>query len=173
MSEKKSQKKGGNDNVKEVDLLHFYDEKKQKSTSLEIRKRINKMSEKKSQKKGGNDNVKEVDLLHFYDEKKQKSTKPKKPKAKPVDESVDTEKKPRSTIEDVMKRIKWDKAYDQDEVIIGYEDRFTGIMETPFSRFDRDVTSETFIPSHRIVYFKAGNQIIWDKRDKTDLVFQQ
>eukprot|EP01115_Flamella_aegyptia_P007384 TRINITY_DN306_c0_g1_i1.p2 TRINITY_DN306_c0_g1~~TRINITY_DN306_c0_g1_i1.p2 ORF type:complete len:72 (+),score=18.48 TRINITY_DN306_c0_g1_i1:221-436(+) len=71
-----------------------------------------------------------------------------------------------------MKRIKWDTTYDEDDIQIGYEDRFTGIMEAPFNRFDRDVTSETFIPSHRIVYFKCGNQIIWDKRDKTDLIFQ-
>eukprot|EP01115_Flamella_aegyptia_P007387 TRINITY_DN306_c0_g2_i1.p1 TRINITY_DN306_c0_g2~~TRINITY_DN306_c0_g2_i1.p1 ORF type:complete len:129 (+),score=31.63 TRINITY_DN306_c0_g2_i1:96-482(+) len=128
------------------------------------------MPERKNNKKITN--IHEVDYLHFFEEKKQKAIKTKKPKSKSEDEELVTVKKPRSTIEDVMKRIKWDRKFDQDEVLIGYEDRFIGIMETPFSRFDRDVTSETFIPSHRIVYFKCGNQIIWDKRDKTDLVFQ-
>ena len=63
--------------------------------------------------------------------------------------------------------------FDTDEVIIGYEDRFVGIMETPFGKFDREITSESFVPLHRIVYFKYQDKIVWDRRDKTDLIFNK
>jgi uncharacterized protein (UPF0248 family) len=75
-------------------------------------------------------------------------------------------------VEDVFNRIKWDDKYNKSTCIIGYLDRFDGVKETPFSTFDdKDVSSDTFIPWHRIQFFKLAGKIVWDRRDKTNLIF--
>jgi len=72
----------------------------------------------------------------------------------------------------VFSRIKWDQQYDKNQCVVGYEDRFVGIMEGPFELWaNRDLTEETFIPWHRVQYFKIGDKILWDKKKKIDLIF--
>ena len=71
-----------------------------------------------------------------------------------------------------MKRMKWDESLDRTQCLIGYDDRFIGILEVPFDNFDRDTTSETFIPLHRIIYFRYKGRVVWDRRDKTDEIFK-
>ncbi len=61
-------------------------------------------------------------------------------------------------------------------MIVGYEDRFLGLMEQPFLDFNWGEFSSlshvtVAIPKHRIVYFKYRTQIVWDRRTKLDDVF--
>jgi len=90
-----------------------------------------------------------------------------------VDHSNDSEvKKGLRTSEDVYNRIKWDPDFDKSEFIIGYEDRFVGIMEAQFSTFKcDDVTHEEFVPWHRVQYFKRNDIIVWDRKTRKDDIF--
>lgn len=74
---------------------------------------------------------------------------------------------------DIFNRICWDTSLGKDNYLIGYEDRFTGIKETRLELWSREVEDESFIPFHRVVYFKriVDGVIVWDKRTKVDLIF--
>ncbi|EYE98864.1 DUF504 domain-containing protein [Aspergillus ruber CBS 135680] len=90
-----------------------------------------------------------------------------------------TSKEPESTenrlrpAADVINRIIWDAKFDSDDYIIGYEDRFNGRLETSLGSWKKDLTDEEFIPQHRIIYIKRklGEEIVWDKRRRTDKIF--
>ncbi|KAE9389497.1 hypothetical protein BT96DRAFT_1025020 [Gymnopus androsaceus JB14] len=81
------------------------------------------------------------------------------------------------TSADVMNRLLWDPIIGRhagDEYAVGYEDRFLGIKESMLRDWVmKEVEHESFIPQHRIVYFKrvADGEIVWDKRKKIDMVF--
>lgn len=79
------------------------------------------------------------------------------------------------TSSDVYNRLIWDNtgSVTKDGYVIGYEDRFKGIKETPLTAWKRETSDESFIPFHRIVYFKRviDGVNVWDKRTKVDLVF--
>ncbi|RQM26291.1 hypothetical protein B5M09_003463 [Aphanomyces astaci] len=80
------------------------------------------------------------------------------------------------TATDVIHRIMWDDQINQHEVVVGYLDRFLGIMERPITSFNwGDLSTlshtETAIPKHRIQYFKWKGNIVWDKRCRLDRVF--
>lgn len=80
------------------------------------------------------------------------------------------------TANDVISRLLWDDSIDQDKFSVGYLDRFDGIIEKSFSSLDwRDpsiVDNHTLaIPKHRIQYFKYLSRKVWDKRNRTDIVF--
>ena len=47
----------------------------------------------------------------------------------------DSGKKPMKTASDVIKRIQWDEMLAPEFFSIGYLDRFTGIVEDPFTKF--------------------------------------
>ncbi len=66
----------------------------------------------------------------------------------------------------IFDRILWDKALDKSEFKVGYEDRFLGIMEVPFS----DFAGVSDIPSHRIKYFKRNGEIVWDRVKKINIL---
>jgi len=72
------------------------------------------------------------------------------------------------TSEAVYNRIKWDKEWNVDDFIVGYEDRFVGIMEIPFVEF---ATSD--VPFHRVRYFKRAfnDEIMWDRATRLDKIF--
>uniref|UniRef100_UPI0037E9B92A leukocyte receptor cluster member 9 n=1 Tax=Semicossyphus pulcher TaxID=241346 RepID=UPI0037E9B92A len=105
---------------------------------------------------------------------KKKVNKPKKPKyvAKEVN------KKPRMrTADDVISRILWDSV-DSSEFVVGYVDRFLGVLERPFNDFnwdtnpcDCDYTTELALPRHRIQYFTYRGHRVWDRHSRTDRVF--
>jgi len=61
---------------------------------------------------------------------------------------------------------------DPNEFVIGYLDRFTGIKEIEFKDFrTKDgIAAVTFIPFHRVVYFKRKGEIVWDKQKRLDLL---
>jgi len=72
----------------------------------------------------------------------------------------------RTSIE-VYNRIRWDKAYRGGaDFVIGFEDRFDGIIENAFNEFD---TSN--IPFHRIRYFKFKGTIVYDRVTRIDILF--
>ena len=71
----------------------------------------------------------------------------------------------------IFQRIKWDDAIDKKEVIIGYLDRFKGIMEINFNDFKG--VHEDYkegIPLHRIRHYKINNKIVWDREKRVDLL---
>ncbi|XP_071797757.1 leukocyte receptor cluster member 9-like [Asterias amurensis] len=109
----------------------------------------------------------------------QKKGKDKKKKKKKCDdEGLGPDKKPRmKTASEVISRIQWDRQLRQEDFIVGYLDRFVGIVEKLFTAFSWvDVATvddyETLaIPRHRIQYFKYKDQIVWDKTQRLDDVF--
>ena len=86
-------------------------------------------------------------------------------------------KPPMKTASDVISRIQWDEELSPKDFVVGYLDRFIGIMEKSFTDFSwEDLASvdhfvDLAIPRHRIQYFKYRGEIVWDKRERTDKVF--
>nr|XP_039250956.1 uncharacterized protein LOC120328512 isoform X1 [Styela clava] len=85
---------------------------------------------------------------------------------------------PMKTARDVINRLKWDEQLKNEEFIVGYEDRFRGILEVPvFDLNWQDDISATgpavqlTIPEHRVQYFKWNSEVIWKKENRTDFVF--
>lgn len=116
----------------------------------------------KSKKDGGKDNP----------SKRQQ----KKSKNKVKDPTEKGKKPPMKTAIDVVKRILWDPALQQDQFLVGYLDRIDGLKEKYFNAFSwEDIASVDYtvlaIPKHRIQYFKYKNEIVWDKRCRLDNVF--
>lgn len=71
---------------------------------------------------------------------------------------------------EIYARIKWDHGLpDPSQWIIGYLDRFDGIMEIGMEEFDavRDDTYEG-VPQHRIRYFKCRGEVVWDRELRLD-----
>lgn len=88
-------------------------------------------------------------------------------------------KKPRMrTADDVISRILWDSAVDSSKFVVGYVDRFLGVLERPFDDFtwdtnpcDCDYSAELALPRHRIQYFIYRGHRVWDRHTRTDRVF--
>lgn len=85
-------------------------------------------------------------------------------------------KPPMKTASDVISRIQWDPNLPKEHFLIGYLDRFVGVIEKPFSDFCwEDLASAGIdvlaIPKHRIQYFKYQELVVWDKTSRTDDVF--
>ncbi|KAI1204918.1 uncharacterized protein F4807DRAFT_300446 [Annulohypoxylon truncatum] len=74
---------------------------------------------------------------------------------------------------DVLNRIRWDQGMDSSDYIIGYEDRFSGVMERPVDSWKSETTHEEFIPEHRVLFFKrkSDGTIVWDKKERRDEIF--
>lgn len=78
---------------------------------------------------------------------------------------------------DVIHRIQWDNSLNSDDFIVGYIDRFRGILEKPFSDFawkdmaEIDYIEDFGVPQHRIQYFKWNNIIVWNKEARIDYIF--
>mmetsp|Transcript_100591 Transcript_100591/g.150785 ORF Transcript_100591/g.150785 Transcript_100591/m.150785 type:complete len:263 (+) Transcript_100591:53-841(+) len=74
---------------------------------------------------------------------------------------------------EIYGRIKHDSSIDQDLIVIGYLDRFTGIKETSFNTFvtlDNERFFNTSVPFHRIRYFKHNGNIVWDRDSRINLI---
>ena len=65
----------------------------------------------------------------------------------------------------IMKQILWDPKLNFTDFVVGYEDRFLGIIEVSAADF-----SKSEIPSHRIRYFKRAGDIVWDRRSRMNLL---
>uniref|UniRef100_A0A3B4AE74 Leukocyte receptor cluster (LRC) member 9 n=1 Tax=Periophthalmus magnuspinnatus TaxID=409849 RepID=A0A3B4AE74_9GOBI len=82
------------------------------------------------------------------------------------------------TADDVISRVLWDPSVDSSEFVVGYVDRFLGVLERPFCDFnwetnpcDCDYTTELALPRHRIQYFTYRGQRVWDRHSRMDRVF--
>lgn len=92
---------------------------------------------------------------------------------------AEVNKKPRMrTADDVISRILWDASVDSSEFVVGYVDRFLGVLERPFNDFnwdtnpcDCDYSTELALPRHRIQYFTYRGHRVWDRHSRTDRVF--
>ncbi|XP_077577885.1 leukocyte receptor cluster member 9 [Stigmatopora nigra] len=110
---------------------------------------------------------------------KQKKKRAKRSKAGKPKKNEDVNKKPRMrTADDVISRILWDPSLDGSEFIVGYLDRFLGVLDRPFSDFnwdlkpcDCDYTTDLALPRHRIQYFSYRGHRVWDRHSRTDKVF--
>ena len=77
---------------------------------------------------------------------------------------------------EVIRRLEWDPACCAAAVVVGYRD-FGEIVERPLEEFSRWGSielagdDELAIPQHRVVYFKSGDAIVWDKRCRLDGVY--
>ncbi len=90
-----------------------------------------------------------------------KSAKTNKTTTTKLSKTTEGEKKGRmKTAEDVISRIQWDERLPERHFIVGYLDRFTGVVEKPFCDFcwDDYTTVDDInvlaVPRHRIQYFK-------------------
>ncbi|KAG7475962.1 hypothetical protein JOB18_041516 [Solea senegalensis] len=108
-----------------------------------------------------------------------KKGKGNKAKKQEYNHGKEVNKKPRMrTADDVISRIQWDPTVDASEFVVGYLDRFLGVVERPFCEFnwdtnpcDCDYSSELALPRHRIQYFTYRGHRIWDRHTRTDRVF--
>uniref|UniRef100_UPI003AADF6BE leukocyte receptor cluster member 9 isoform X1 n=1 Tax=Centroberyx gerrardi TaxID=166262 RepID=UPI003AADF6BE len=122
------------------------------------------------------DDRKDEETVEKHKKKKGKVNKATKPKDT---EGKELNKKPRMrTADDVISRILWDPSVEASEFIVGYVDRFLGVLERPFSEFnwdtnpcDCDYTTELALPRHRIQYFIYRGHRVWDRNGRTDRVF--
>ena len=74
--------------------------------------------------------------------------------------------------EHVLSRIRHSPHEDSSAYIIGYEDRFYGIMEIDLETWDRGLDGGLgSIPMHRIRYFRKNGQIVWDRRTRLDTIW--
>lgn len=76
---------------------------------------------------------------------------------------------------DILSRIRHDPALNDDDFIVGYQDRHADVMEMPVAMWkgSGDVTEDEFIPQHRILYFrmKENEARVWDRKARVDLLF--
>ena len=81
------------------------------------------------------------------------------------------------TATNVLHRILWDSHLQSEMFVVGYLDRFIGVVELPFESFNGldnpSLLSHKVlaIPKHRIQYFKYKGVIVWDKANQVDNVF--
>ncbi|KAI9721902.1 MAG: hypothetical protein M1828_004997 [Chrysothrix sp. TS-e1954] len=89
--------------------------------------------------------------------------------------SISEMKKPKfRTALDVYNRFVWDDSFNVDDILIGWEDRHSGIWATGLRTWSREITAENFIPMHRVRFFTkmSDGTTLWDRRSKVDRVFQ-
>ena len=110
-------------------------------------------------------------------ENKNISSKQDQGKSNATKDDGQLSKKPSmKTATDVIHRILWDDALPTGDFIIGYLDRFIGVIEKPFTAFSwEDIASVDLnvlaVPKHRIQYFKYRDIVVWDKNKRMDKVF--
>ncbi|XP_027210834.2 leukocyte receptor cluster member 9 [Penaeus vannamei] len=95
----------------------------------------------------------------------------------PKEETDRFVKKPSmKTAGDVRHRIQWDENLHEEYFTVGYMDRFSGVVEKPFTSFHWEHLAlvdddQLAIPQHRIQYFKYKGTKVWDKNERLDHVF--
>ncbi|XP_064110984.1 uncharacterized protein LOC135218539 [Macrobrachium nipponense] len=111
------------------------------------------------------------------EERKKKNGKKKKTRLERESEEEEHGKKPSmKTAGDVRKRIQWDSDLRKEHFVVGYLDRFVGVVEKPFTAFTWEHLAtvdidQLAIPQHRIQYFKYRGVKVWDKNERLDNVF--
>lgn len=73
---------------------------------------------------------------------------------------------PFRTSREIYDRIRWDPRFDPSRFVIGYEARLGAPKEVPFTAFVPDGD----VPWHRVLHFREGATIVWDRRARVDLL---
>ena len=60
----------------------------------------------------------------------------------------------------------WDPAVDRADFVVGYLDRFRGVLEKNFEEFRLEA-----IPEHRIQHFTYRGELVWAKAMRLDRIF--
>jgi len=70
-------------------------------------------------------------------------------------------------VDQILARFKYDEKLQtlQDEIIIGYKDRFVGIMETTIREYEM-----SDIVQHRIYYLQIRGVKVWDRDSRFDAI---
>ncbi|XP_045588792.1 leukocyte receptor cluster member 9-like [Procambarus clarkii] len=110
---------------------------------------------------------------NLKDTKNQNRTPHRKP---PPEDEIDQKKPSLKTAGDVRKRIQWDPELRKEYFTVGYLDRFSGVVEKPFTSFSWEHLSmvdldQLAVPQHRIQYYKYKGTKVWDKNERLDHVF--
>lgn len=94
----------------------------------------------------------------------------KSTKSKPVQNEPTPKLRPSH---EVLSRIRWDPTLDASDYIVGYEDRFRGVIEMSALSWKMEMSDEEFVPMHRIVWFKrrSDGEKVWDRALKMDKLF--
>lgn len=74
---------------------------------------------------------------------------------------------------EILHRVLWDGTLEPPECwIIGYLDRFDGVLEISLDEFMaiQEDEPEFAIPSHRIRYFKCNGTKVWDRESRTNTI---
>ncbi|WP_223645274.1 poly(A) polymerase [Corallococcus sp. EGB] len=71
-----------------------------------------------------------------------------------------------TTSREVYHRIRWDSRLDAREFVIGYDAHRGAMQEMPLEAFVPDGE----IPWHRVWYFKRGTLVVWDRKERIDLL---
>ncbi|CAF4749687.1 unnamed protein product, partial [Rotaria sp. Silwood1] len=111
-----------------------------------------------------------IQLIQDYLLKMTINTEKSKQKDKKSSEDMSTMSNKFRGSDLIFNRILHDKTIDRSQVIIGYEDRFTGVHEISFNEFKKVENHEHGIPMHRVRYFKINGQIVWDRTKKLDIL---
>lgn len=98
------------------------------------------------------------------------SSKPSKRSAEPEAAQNNNGGRRMKTSEECINWIRHDSRFNSEEFIISYEDRFVGLMEVPVSKFTSDTSSDVFIPQHRIWLIKQNGRIVWDRKNRMDIL---
>lgn len=108
---------------------------------------------------------------HAQNTKNTASTGKKGSKGKRADQDdTPNQKKRMKTSEECINWIKHDARFNPEEFIISYEDRFVGLMEVALTDFSSEQTSDVFIPMHRVWLIKQNGVIVWDRKNRIDLL---
>jgi poly(A) polymerase Pap1/uncharacterized protein (UPF0248 family)/2'-5' RNA ligase/endonuclease/exonuclease/phosphatase family metal-dependent hydrolase len=102
---------------------------------------------------------------------KKKDDKGGKKKTNTKEKESEITKKRLHTSEEVYNRVKWDSRYNSAEFVIVYEDRFKGLVEIPFEDFRDNADEVESVPFHRVWYFKHNGKVVWDRKERMDLIF--
>ena len=107
-----------------------------------------------------------------------KKGKTRRSKGKVIEDTLDNKLPSMRTAADVIKRLQWDSSLNAENFVIGYVDRFVGILERPFLDFSWGIEALTgddpsvfTVPQHRISFFKYNDEIVWDKEKRLDKIF--
>jgi poly(A) polymerase len=70
-------------------------------------------------------------------------------------------------VEHVFHQVQWDPRFDPNRVFVCYEDRFKGLMTTPFAKFrGGSIGGEVTIPLHRVRKILVDDNPIWDRDER-------
>lgn len=77
---------------------------------------------------------------------------------------------------DIINRIKWDPEMKIHDYIVGYVDRFLGILQMNLEKWvghRRDETDEEWMPMHRVVWITRASdgEVVWHKEKRIDTIF--